>query len=336
MMLIRPVQQSDLPYLVQLAQKAGTGLTTLPNDPKHLQKKIEDSAQAFKMPAQKAGKEYYLFVLENTVDGSIVGTSGLVAAVGLSEPFYTYKVSHTVNCSHGLDKYRHHQVLVLGNDYTGCTEICTLFLDPTYRRHNNGRLLSKSRFLFLAEFPDCFSPTIIAEMRGVSDESGVSPFWESLGRHFFDMDFAEADRLSGLGNSQFIADFMPKHPIYSALLSPQAQAVIGQVHQETRPALKMLLREGFHYRQYVDIFDAGPTIEADRENLHTVAKNQRCNLSQINPTQSTQPVLVANCQFDFRATLAPVDYHDGECQIDSQTAKLLNVSPGEALRIYGM
>lgn len=334
MMLIRPVKESDLPYLVQLAQKAGTGLTTLPNDPKHLQKKIEDSAQAFKMPAQKAGKEYYLFVLENTADGSIVGTSGLVAAVGLSDPFYTYKVSHTVTSSRGLDKYRHHQVLVLGNDYTGRTEICTLFLDPAYRRHNNGRLLSKCRFLFLAEFPDCFSPTIIAEMRGVSDEKGISPFWDSLGRHFFDMDFAEADKLSGQGNSQFIADFMPKHPIYTALLSPQAQAVIGQVHQETRPALKMLMREGFHYRQYVDIFDAGPTIEADRENLHTVSHNQRFTLSKVGPTKGQQQAMIANCQFDFRATLATVDCSEDHCQIDSATAKLLNVAAGDPVRIY--
>ena len=336
MMLIRPVQPSDLPYLVQLAQKAGTGLTTLPNDPKHLQKKIDDSIQAFKKPAQEPGTEYYLFVLENTEDGSIVGTSGLAAAVGLSDPFYTYKVSHTVNSSRGLDKYRHHHVLVLGNDYTGCTEICTLFLDPAFRRNNNGRLLSKCRFLFMAEFPDGFSPTIIAEMRGVSDENGTSPFWESLGRHFFDMDFAEADRLSGLGNSQFIADFMPKHPIYSALLSPQAQAVIGQVHQETKPALKMLLREGFHYRQYVDIFDAGPTIEADRENLHTVAQNKRCTLSKIGPSQSGQQALVANCQFDFRATLAKVDIQEDECQVDSETANLLQTNPGDPLRIYSI
>jgi arginine N-succinyltransferase len=33
-------------------------------------------------------------------------------------------------------------------------------------------------------------------MRGISDEQGHSPFWESLGRHFFKMEFSQADYLT--------------------------------------------------------------------------------------------------------------------------------------------
>lgn len=36
-------------------------------------------------------------------------------------------------------------------------------------------------------------------MRGFSDQNGHSPFWDSLGYLFFDMDFAAADYLSGVG-----------------------------------------------------------------------------------------------------------------------------------------
>ena len=44
----------------------------------------------------------------------------------------------------------------------------------------NGRLLSKHRFLFMAEHPELFDSTVFAEMRGVSDGNGHSPFYEWL------------------------------------------------------------------------------------------------------------------------------------------------------------
>ncbi|MFA0697852.1 arginine N-succinyltransferase, partial [Vibrio sp. 10N.222.49.C9] len=92
----------------------------------------------------------------------------------------------------------------------------------------------------LAEHPHRFSKTIFAEMRGVSDEKGNSPFWEWLQEHFFSIDFTMADYLTGIGKKGFIADLMPKLPIYINLLSKEAQAVIGEVHDNTRPALKLL------------------------------------------------------------------------------------------------
>ena len=102
--------------------------------------------------------------------------------------------------------------------------------------------------------------TIIAEMRGVSDEEGHSPFWQWLQEHFFTIDFPTADHLIGIGNKVFISELMPKHPIYANLLGKEAQEVIGQVHEKTKPALKLLEKEGFEHRGYVDLFDAGPTV----------------------------------------------------------------------------
>lgn len=63
---------------------------------------------------------------------------------------------------------------------------------------------------------------------------------------------------------------MPKLPIYINLLSDEAQAVIGKVHENTKPALRLLQKEGFICRDYVDIFDAGPTVECDLNNIDTV------------------------------------------------------------------
>src|SRR6185295_1467127 len=78
-------------------------------------------------------------------------------------------------------------------------------------------------------------------------------------------------------NKKFIADLMPKHPLYVPLLPPDAQAVIGQVHPDTRPALKLLESEGFTFSGMVDIFEGGPvvmtaidTIRTVRESVHAV------------------------------------------------------------------
>ena len=76
-------------------------------------------------------------------------------------------------------------------------------------------------------------------------KTGNSPFWEWLEAHFFSMDFPTADYLSGIGNKVFIAELMPRYPIYTNLLSQEAQDVIGHVHEKTRPALRLLEREGF-------------------------------------------------------------------------------------------
>ncbi|PWS15075.1 arginine N-succinyltransferase, partial [Klebsiella pneumoniae] len=75
-----------------------------------------------------------------------------------------------------------------------------------------------------------FNAKVVAEMRGVIDEHGYSPFWESLGKRFFAIEFSRADYLSGTGKKAFIAALMPKHPLYIDFLSDEARAVIGQVH----------------------------------------------------------------------------------------------------------
>src|SRR5699024_123992 len=128
--------------------------------------------------------------------------------------------------------------LHLSNDMTDTSEICSLLLANEYHGGGNGLLLSRCRFMYLDEFSDCFSDKVFAEMRGVSDEQGQSPLWDALGSKFFDMEFARADRLSALGNKSFIAELMPKYPIYLSLLPDSARAVISEVHNNTIPALR--------------------------------------------------------------------------------------------------
>ncbi len=78
-------------------------------------------------------------------------------AVGLNDPWYNYRVGTMVHASKELNVYNALPTLFLCNDHTGASELCTLFLDPDWRKEGNGYLLSKSRFMFMAAFRDRFN-----------------------------------------------------------------------------------------------------------------------------------------------------------------------------------
>ena len=56
---------------------------------------------------------------------------------------------------------------------------------------------------------------MLAELRGVMDEGGNSPFWDAFGGRFFGMTFPEADEFNAVHGTQFIADLFPKTAITS-------------------------------------------------------------------------------------------------------------------------
>jgi arginine N-succinyltransferase len=339
MLIIRPIKETDYDALYEIAIESGIGFTSLPVNEKLLRKKIRDAQVAFSSNPEQPGPESYLFVMEDTETGEVVGTSGIEATVGLNDAFYHYHVSKVVHASRELGVHNTVDILTLGNDYTGVSEICTLFLREKARKGLAGRLLSKCRFLFMAQHPHRFSETVFAEMRGVSDESGKSPFWEWLEKHFFSVDFPTADYLTGIGNKVFIAELMPKYPIYVNLLSKEAQACIGKVHEKTKPALRLLQQEGFKNRGYVDIFDAGPTIEADLANITTV-RNSKARKVLIKPDfcdeNARQYIVVNNEIANFRACLASVQISEaGEAIMSQETAAalLLDASKDNQVRL---
>ncbi|MGO1501838.1 MAG: arginine N-succinyltransferase [Marinobacter sp.] len=339
MLVIRPLQQEDLDDLYALAQKAGKGLTTLPADRDLLQRKINLAQETFNQRcAPEAG--LYLFALEDTEVGKAVGISGIQARVGLDEVFYNYRLSVTVNASKELGVHVRTPTLHLSNDMTDTSEICSLLLSDEYHGGGNGLLLSRSRFLYLDEFGEQFSEKVFAEMRGVSDEQGLSPLWDALGSKFFDMKFTEADRLSGLGNKAFIAELMPKYPIYLPMLPDSARTVIGRVHSNTAPALKMLQAEGFNFNGMVDIFDGGPVVEAFvhtirtvRDSINRYAMVSRENVNLDVPT--AERVMVSNRSFrDFRVTTVPASCVGTETiSLPPAVAQALQIESGDSVRI---
>ena len=345
MIIVRPITSKDYDALYQIAIDSGHGFTSLPVNEEIISEKISKSEKSFATPVEVPGNQSYLFVMEDTETGEIVGTSGIEAAVGLDSPFYHYHLGKVVHSSRELKVYNTIETLTLCNDKTGVTEICTLFLKKSARVNSNGRFLSRFRFLFVSEHQERFNDEIIAEMRGVSDENGRSPFWAWLEESFFSIDFPTADYLTGTGNKVFIAELMPKHPIYVSLLSKDAQSVINKVHKYTEPALRLLESEGFTRSGYVDIFDGGPTITAQKQNIKTINQNKRLKVKVVEDNATQEPFdsssmqqkyIICNTKVkDFRALQTPITIcpQDSYVLLSSIVANHLKVENNDWVRI---
>lgn len=333
--VIRPIAAADLAGLRNLVGDAGSGLTTLPPDEAWLAKRIAASGAAFAGEAHKPD-ERYLFVLEDRGSDRIVGVCGIDAAVGLRQAWYSYRVGLAVHASQELGIFTQTPTLFLSNDHTGQSELCSLLLHPDSRRDGMGAFLSKSRFLFMAQHRARFATKVIAELRGVSDDEGRSPFWESLGRRFFSMDFSQADYLTGMGRKSFVAELMPKHPLYTSFLTPEAQAVIGQTHETTTPARRLLEQEGLRYEGHVDIFDAGPVLEIDIDDVDAI-RASRLHRAATGTPAGDVPWLVSNTGFaDFRAVLVRGGPRNDAFALPPATLTALGVAEGDTLRAVAL
>jgi len=316
-LLLRTAQTKDLEAIYQLAKESGYGLTTLPKDRAILAERIEQHA-------------YYLFVLEDTSLNQVIGTSAIQTKAGCDAPFYAYKVSKRIKSVRG-DKDK---LLLLVNDQQDCTELCTLYLSPDYRIDKWGSFLSRARFLFLAEHPEQFAKTVIAEMRGVANSKGESPFWNAVGQHFFHLSFVEADKLTLTSDKQFIADHMPEFPIYVKLLPKAAQQAIGKAHKSTVPAMCLLEKEGFFYNHYIDIFDAGPMVESPLAHIHTVKFSETYTFKTTQKEIDSPVYMISNTSEDFKAMRGPALLTpEGQCILTAETAQGLQLKSGDAVRI---
>ncbi|UQI39639.1 arginine N-succinyltransferase [Vreelandella venusta] len=340
-MRIRPIARDDLDGLQALAQQAGVGFTSLPDNREFLAGKIEAAARAFE-ERTPVDDRLYFFVLEDEQSGELAGCCAIEGQVGREVPFYHYRLGTLAHSSVQLDLHRTIDTLFLSSDHTGDAEVCSLFLRPEYRgeanKHlRNGALLSKARWLFMAQFRDRFPQKVLAEMRGVFDENNISPFWESLGKHFFPMDFNEADRLTGLGQKSFIGELMPKFPIYTTFMSEEALACIGQVHRHTRPALEMLKKEGLRWEGYIDIFDGGPTVEAYIDDVRAIRNSQLCQVevSQNAREESVSRWLAATTEMlNFTASwIGRGPNEENTIVLNPQEADRLGVTTGDYLRL---
>ncbi|KVT53667.1 arginine N-succinyltransferase [Burkholderia ubonensis] len=335
MIVVRVVQTGDVDALVSLAKETGPGLTTFKPDRDALAARIERTRRTLEGRAAPSEAGYF-FVMEDSATGDIAGVCGIESQVGLDQPFYNYRVSTVVHASQELGVWTRMHALNISHDLTGYAEVCSLFLSPRYRTGGVGGLLSRSRFMFIAQFRELFPERICAELRGHFDDDGTSPFWRAVGSHFYQIDFNAADYLSSHGRKSFLAELMPRYPVYVDLLPQDAQDAVGLTHRDTLPARKMLEAEGLRYQNHVDIFDAGPVLECHVNDLRTVRESVvvPVAIGVADPRADAQKSLVSNTSLgDFRVGVAPGVVANGAFVLSADDAAALDVKAGDPVRV---
>tara|TARA_B100000780_G_scaffold274026_1_gene238446 strand:- start:163 stop:651 length:489 start_codon:yes stop_codon:yes gene_type:complete len=152
------------------------------------------------------------------------------------------------------------------------------------------------------------------------------------------MEFKQADYLVGLGNKVFIAELMLKYPLYVNLLSPEAQAVISYVHEKTPPALRLLEKEGFQHIGYVDIFDAGPTVEARLKDVSSFKNSSVLKVKIAQPETDAELFLISNTELhNFRSSIVAVSFDDhSQAIISPETAQGLQLQDEHECRLIAV
>jgi len=333
---LRAARLGDLEHLYEMAKLTGGGFTNLPPDRAALRSKLERAEAAFASDSETLADELFVLVLENARTGAVRGTCQLMTNVGQRWPFYSYRLNTLTQYSQELDRTVRAELLSLVTDLEGSSEVGGLFLHPSERAGGLGLLLARSRYLFVAMHRKRFAERILAELRGIIDERGGSPFWEGVAGRFFGMSFQDADYFNAINGNQFIADLMPKHPVYIAMLSEDARSVIGVPHPTGRAAMRMLENEGFRAEGYVDIFDGGPTMVARTDNVTSVKGSSRATVTGLQVDEGERAILATGRFGTFRACFgARVLDGVGGIAIDSASADLLDVSAGDMVWSVG-
>lgn len=328
--VVRPARAGDLEGLHALAAQAGLGMTNLPACRDKLAALLAGSDGILADPHHAAGRQLVL-VLE--ADGEVVGTGCIFPSVGGEWPFYSYRIGRIRQTSHALGKSVENTILTPVNDYDGSAEVGGLFVKPGLRGLAGGRLMARSRYLFMASHRDWFGQRVLSELRGHQDETGRSPFWDAVGRRFYGLEFAEADKISVGPGKQVIADLGPKYPIYLNLLPEDAIAAVGRSHADGRRAEALLQEEGFRFEGCIDIFDGGPTMVADIDNLRAVRESRISPVAEIGDVAGGEEALVSiGSGAGFRAARGRIGAGETGLVVSSALADALSLHTGDEVR----
>ncbi|MBD9599520.1 arginine N-succinyltransferase [Pseudomonas sp. PDM10] len=338
MLVLRPVELTDLPQLQQLARDSLVGVTSLPDDTECLREKILDSCASFEKNVEGHGPENYFFVLEDLTRERLVGCSEILATAGFSEPFYSLRNRHFTSASRELNIEHGVPALSLCHDLSGHTLLRGFHIDAALVRTRFSELLSRARLLFIAAHSQRFSEAVITEIVGFSSDEGHSPFWDAVGKHFFDLPYVEAERLCGLESRTFLAELMPQYPIYVPMLPQAAQDCIGRIHPDGQEAFDILEREGFETNSYIDLFDGGPTLYARTPGIRSIVQSQTGTAKPGASIDARGSYLVSNDSLkDYRAIVADLDYQAGQpVGLSAEMCAALNVTEGSPIRLIAL
>jgi len=337
-LILRPVAAGDLDDFVALAGELDSA--NLPQDPNFLAERIARSMRSFAGDVEDPRDGAYVFVLEDTENERVVGTSMIVAKQGReSSPFYWLALSSEERCSPELDKRFVHRKLRLQSTEDGPTGVGGLILDPAYRRHSSkcGKALSIVRFAYISAHPDRFEREVIAEMLSPFEGPGRNLLWNAFGARFTDLPYREADHLSAR-TKQFIADLFPRDPVYVTLFPQEVQQIIGEPSETSKAALRILEKVGFHPLNQVDPFDGGPYYGAARDAIVSVRERRELVLPGVPPARldggedAPLALLSVEASLGFRATVVPLGWEEQPI-VSVECRDALGVSSGDRVSI---
>jgi arginine N-succinyltransferase len=326
--IVRPVNTDDLSQLTDLARQFN--LLNLPGDKKVLGQKIERSLQSFKGKLKKIESEY-LFVLEDTEEKQVIGSSLILAKHGSKAiPHNFFKIFKKSLYSDDLGIGFIHQVLRFQTDEDGPTEIGGLLVDKSYRRRPEklGKQISLSRFAYIALNRKKFEDRVLCELTPPLTDEGRSEFWEALGRRFTGLPYQEADMLSQ-SHKEFIKSLFPQEDVYLCLLDAKARSVVGRVGEHTKPAQHLLESIGFEYLDEVDPFDGGPHYGSKTEDIGPIKLGKKLKLQDFKDPSFKNQGLMCGVNKDFRCSLVHYDIRETNVAIPEKDRQVLGLDWGE-------
>jgi arginine N-succinyltransferase len=333
MFLVRPANLEDAPTLLKLAKMVH--FINLPADPEIIRTKIVRSRKSFAGEPDNPHEREFVFVLEETNTGNVIGTSSVIGCMSWPGWPHTYlQVRRREHYSTDLQTGQVHVTLQLCTDESGTAEVGGLVIGPSYRGHEQrlGMLLSLIRFHFIGRHRDWFSDRIVAEMMGPLTPDSRNLFWESVGRRFINLSFAEAD-LFCQRSKEFITSLFPPGEIYISLLPAVARHLIGKVGAETEPARRMLEKLGFEYKGHVDPFDGGPYLEANVNDIELVRNTRLVKLAEPAGKFPLTGIVSKHRKANFRGMRTEYAESGDEISLPDDVAAALKVKPGDDLAV---
>lgn len=332
MVVVRLAKPSDLNELHKLLDTEARVMTTMPKTKADLKARIDWSQQSSIAKASSKKPASYLMVLES--NNKIMGISAIYTKVAHQKPSVFFKLKSREISSKKLNFAKNVELLQLHHYKTAYTELGTLFLSPNARAKGVGKLLSLSRLCYMGLDPNRFDKKTFVEIRGWKNNEGESDFWNHFSKTFFEIDFEGADSLSYIDN-HFISEAVPKFPFLKDLIPAKARRVIGKAHQNALPAQKILEKQGFYANGLVDVFDAGPCLEAVTKRINAVQYQIKSTVKIVRALAQPSSGYLSNCSLvNFRCSYGDFKHSNGEAEITQETAKILKVNSGDAISIF--
>jgi arginine N-succinyltransferase len=241
--------------------------------------------------ATDAGSGWRLSASHGDAPALPVAQLAVRLGAGLAQPRHWYHVGTVVHAAPELKLFHRQSMLLMGSDLTGAAELsdlaCLVPGLPEAAQRSALRALAQAALRELAEIsePDDGSESetdtasasasapsprlspaparlrVFAELPGLRNADGQSPFWQGLGQHFFPYTFAQAERRFGPGWVNEVAALMPRHPLLVSFLPEAAQAALSVVPDSHQAAAWALADAGLAPGLHVSLLDGGPVFE---------------------------------------------------------------------------